>query len=269
MDKLIEILEKFKTNREDSIKKEDWKEKSAEEKYSSVADWFNHCAEEILCGGYFLVNGRYIIDLGCIELYYHEEDGSIKDYIMYHSKAHSSKSELCKDGYPYFKIGSFNLHQSGVDITFENNDNLNDKYRASFLIRSYRVLKTNNGDYPIGDKTKYDNCSTHIFDDMFCEGISFGTKNRTTIEWKELKSPKNEKIKKLPRKNVAKYLSNNVKDDKIEGDGRLINKNDYTMEINKKKNDSSYIPKYINIGKKYYKQDMRPWQFKLESINNL
>lgn len=269
MEKLKSILEQFGSNREKSIHCVDWEQKNDEEKYNAIAEWFRPCAKQILCNGYFLINGRYIIDLGCIELYYHEEDGLINDYIMYHSNAHSSKSELCKKGYPYFKVGSFNLHQSGVDITFENNDNKDDKYRASFLIRSYRVFKTNNGEYPIGDKTKYDNCSTHIFDDMFCEGISFDTKNRTTIEWKELKTPKNEKIKNLPRKNVAKYLSNNVKDDKIEGDGRLINENDYTMEINKKKNKSSYIPRYIKIGKKYYKQDMRPWQFKLECINNL
>lgn len=267
MEELRSILNQFSSNRE-SINREEWKQKSNEEKYNAVAEWFRPCAEKILREGYFLVNGKYIIDLGCIELYYHEEKGSIKDYIMYHSDEHSSKSELCKGGYPYFKVGSFYLHQSGVDVTFENPD---EEYRASFLIRSYRVLKTNNGEYPIDDKTKYDNCSTHIFDDMFYEGISFNGENKTTIEWRKLKSPKNEKIKNLPRKNVAKYLSNNVKDDKIEVEGseRLINNDDYTMEINKKKNESSYIPKFIKIGKKYYKQDMRLWQFKLECINDL
>ena len=267
MEELKSILEQFDSNREKSIYCVDWEQKSDEEKYNAVAEWFRPCAKEILCDGYFLINGKKIIDIGSIELYYHEEEGNIKDYIMYHTNSKGSHSLYYKEKgkYPYFKIGSFNLHQSGVDVTFENPD---EKYRASFLIRSYRVLKTNNGEYPIDDITKYDNCSTHIFDDMFYEGISFNGKDKTTIEWRKLKSPKNEKIKNLPRKNVAKYLSNNVKDDKIEGD-LIINENDYTVEINKKKNKSSYIPRYIKIGKKYYKQDMRPWQFKLECINNL
>ena len=168
MDALIKILEKFDENRENRVKGEDWSSKTIEEKHKAIAEWFRPCAEKILCNGYFLVNGEYIIDLGAIELYYHEEeDGGIKDYIMYHTNAHSSKSKVYKlnnNSFPYFKFGSFNLHQSGVDVTFENEEK---KYRASFLIRSYRLLRKGE-ERKLNDLTiPFDKCSTHIFNDMF------------------------------------------------------------------------------------------------------
>jgi hypothetical protein len=73
MEKLIEILKQF--DQERTKRKENWNE-------ASVAESFHPIAENILCNGYFLVNEMYIIDLGAIELYYHEEEGDIKDYIM-------------------------------------------------------------------------------------------------------------------------------------------------------------------------------------------
>ena len=250
----------------------------------AIADCFEPCAKYVLCKGYFWVNEQYIIDIGAIELYYHEEDGKFKDHIMYHTNEQlSMKIKSIIDnpdrhpndfnviienkGYPYMETGSFNLHPSGVDVTFENNDNSNDKYRASFLIRSYRVLKSNNGEYPKNNDTKYDNCSTHIFDDLFYEGILFGT---TKIEWIECEETN--KVfdqKKYPRKNVAKYIAHNVKDDTIEEGCRCIIDKDYNAEIEKKKNDSTYIPKYIKIEKKYYKQDMKLWQFRIEGLPDI
>ena len=130
---LVETLRQFEQKREELIKASKWNE-------DTVASCFEPCAKEILCNGFFLVNYEFIIDLGAVELYYHEEEGNIKDYIMYHTNAHSSKSKIVElnGGFPYFKFGSFNLHQSGVDVTFENPK---EKYRASFLIRSYRVIK--------------------------------------------------------------------------------------------------------------------------------
>ena len=130
---LIEKLEQFDSKRNELQNDGLWNE-------NVVADCFHPCAKEILLGGYFLIDKKYIIDLGSIELYYHEEEGEIKDYIMYHTNDHPSKSRVfnLEGGYPYFEFGSFNLHQSGIDVTFENEDQ---KYRASFLIRSYRVLK--------------------------------------------------------------------------------------------------------------------------------
>ena len=202
MKALIKILEDFDKNR---VKGEDWSSKTIEEKHKAIADWFRPCAERILCNGYFLVNGEYIIDLGAIELYYHEEEeGGIKDYIMYHTNAHSSKSKVYKlnnDSFPYFKFGSFNLHHSGVDVTFENEE---EKYRASFLIRSYRLLRKGE-EQKLNDLTiPFDKCSTHIFDDMFYDGIILGSPNNPTIEWKECSEKGKLKNPSIPRRNVTK-----------------------------------------------------------------
>lgn len=263
---LIEILEQFENN------KKNWEGTWNE---NAVAECFMDCAIDLLCNGYFLVNNEYIIDLGAIELYYHEEDddGNIKDPIMYHTNAHSSNSrilELNNKEFPYFKFGSFNLHQSGVDVTFENPDK---KYRASFLIRSYRILKAKDGKYPQNDTTKYDPHSTHIFDDMFYSGLLlFDTEKdkKNTIEWKDDK-PRNVEFDKEKnwRINVPEYKKENgvyikdgkgnyIKDDVIISDEEKIEMKD--AQKNKK------CPKYFKSGTKYYRQDMRPWRFQLKDI---
>ena len=268
MEKLIKILNKFDTLRDYFLNnKIKWDE-------AAVAECFKPCAEEILCGGYFLVNGKYIIDLGSIELYYHEEDekdergntmkrSPIKDHIMYHTNEHPSKSEvfMLNNGYPYFKIGSFNLHQSGVDVTFENETK---KYRASFLIRSYRVFNKNEENKVYDLSYPFDKCSTHIFDDMFYGGILFDTMDQTTIEWIELKTSKEENIEEpSPRMNVAWYKQNENKFEKVtEEDYKLHEKefdNDgYSKPIN--------YPQFFPYNKKSYLQDPRLWQFKRKDI---
>lgn len=216
MNTLIKILEKFNENRSKSVNDKTWASKSLDEKYQAVAEWFRPCAEDILCNGYFLINGKYIIDLGSIELYYHEEDGAIKDPKMYHTNDQLPdifkkrmdeypNNQLpvfyreLKDngGYPYFKKGSFYLHQSGIDVTFENNDNLNDKYRASFLIRSYRMFKI---DDPDKDTILYDPCSSHLYDDLYYSGLlSFS--GSSSIDW--VKYDKGGKIEQKTRINIG------------------------------------------------------------------
>ena len=190
MEKLIKILKQFDQERTKRLNH--WNEEAIVEAALPLA-------KEFLCNGYFLVNGKYIIDIGAIELYYHEEKGDIKDDKMYHINKHLPKNykEMFKHdgGYPYFSVGSFNLHQSGVDITFENEEK---KYRASFLIRSYRVL-TNSKDIAIKD-IKYDPYSTHIYDDLFYSGLLLSTNERTTIEWIEY--DKGGEIEQKPRKNI-------------------------------------------------------------------
>ena len=254
MKALIKILEDFDKNR---VKGEDWSSKTIEEKHKAIAEWFRPCAEKILCNGYFLVNGEYIIDLGAIELYYHEEeDGGIKDYIMYHTNAHSSKSKVYKlnnNSFPYFKFGSFNLHQSGVDVTFENEEK---KYRASFLIRSYRVLKTEYGLYPENDNTEYDTHSTHIFDDMFYSGYG-----NTEIVW----IPTDKKIGDViqsPRVHVSeKYIKND--NGNYEKEEVVVSDPDFKAEIEDAKK-TNRTPIYFKSGSKTYKQDMREWQFEFK-----
>ena len=266
---LIEILNKFDAERDKRVVNGKWVN-DADRKDEAVAECFYPCAKEILCNGYFLVNNKYIIDLGAIELYYHEEEGSIKDHIMYHTNEHQSKSKVFeKNGnkYPYFKFGSFNLHQSGVDVTFENEEQ---HYRASFLIRSYRVFNKDEQDKVYGTQVPFDKCSTHIFDDMFYDGITFYGKNKTVIEWVEFKKCDGEpKIEQRVRVNVPKYKKvgeKYEKDDLIEPNGRKICKSDYDIELEKEKNDHSYVPKYFKYNKKFYKQDMRFWHFRREDI---
>lgn len=248
MDKLIEKLNEFNLKRTELIVSNKWNE-------NNVAECFKPCAYYILRNGYFMINGKYIIDLGSIELYYHEEDGTIKDHIMYHTNEHHSKSKIYElnEGYPYFKFGSFNLHQSGVDVTFENSNNPNDKYRASFLIRSYRVLQN---EKDIDNKyIEYDPYSTHIFDDMFYSGVLLNSDNRTMIEWIEY--DKSCEIEQHPRRNVAMYQENG---DKIE-----VTKSQYEVAYKAAKEKGSY-PECFKYGNKYYLQDMRLWQFSIKGI---
>ena len=254
MEELIKILEKFEKNRDD-YKKDASKKWDAD----AVAKCFEPCAKEILCGGYFLINNKKIIDIGSIELYYHEEIGDIKDYIMYHTNSKGSHSIYNKEKgkYPYFKFGSFNFHPSGIDVTFENEE---EKYRASFLIRSYRVLN-NIDDFNID----FDAHSTHIYDDMFYEGILFNTNNITTnittIEWK--KWNKGYEIEKKTRKNVAVIQKIGVYKD---GRPKLQKEKAEIMDEDYQKNEK----KYIKVDKShYYKQDMRLWRFKRKNIKEI
>ena len=212
-----------------------------------MAESFHPIAENILCNGYFLVNGKYIIDLGAIELYYHEEEGDIKDYIMYHTNEHSSKSKVFElnGGFPYFKFGSFNLHQSGVDVTFENETK---KYRASFLIRSYRVF-CKEEKHKLNDLTiPFDKCSTHIFDDMFYGGISL-LDNEATIKW-IVSDNKNGDIEQCPRRNVAMYL-----------DSQKVSKDDYESNKGDLKTKVSN-PHFFKYNGQDYLQENRLWQYK-------
>jgi len=262
MDELIKILRQFDEKRSQKIGM-NWNA-------NAVAECFKPCAEDILCKGYFLINEKYIIDIGAIELYYHEdgEDGNIKDYIMYHTNAHPYKSRMFEiaEGYPYYKFGSFNMHQSGLDITFENQEK---KYRASFLIRSYRLLETENGKFPISDNTKYDHCSTHIFDDMFYEGISF---NNTKIEWKKINNKGRNLDEPIFRINVPMYRK--------EGKGKYekltveyMDNHDLLLSVDKGlaeeiSGSSVGYQKTDNFktnGKEYVR-DTRPWRFCLEGI---
>lgn len=254
MKELIEILKKFDDKRTEMINAKKWSK-------DVVADCFLPCAKEILLDGCFMVNDQFLIDIGSIELYYHEEEGEIKDHIMYHTNEHlpnKTNGIINKNtGYPYFEPGSFNLHTSGIDVTFENPDK---KYRASFLIRSYRVL--GKGDNPADLKKPFDSCSTHLFDDMFYSGILLGTE---TVKWIET-NDKGGQIKQDLRRNVAYYRKEKNKNG-IEKFVR-VSKEDY--EDNK--DDIKTIipePRFFKYGGNEYLKDTRVWQFKRERIKEI
>ena len=92
---------------------------------------FKKIAEEAFFSGYFLVNGgckdAYKLKLTCIEFYYHEDDGNIKD---------EKKYLKGKDEFGY-ALGAVCPNPSGVDVLF---DDPQKKYHASFLIRGYKAI---------------------------------------------------------------------------------------------------------------------------------
>jgi len=261
MEELIKILRQFDKNRKQMIGT-NWNA-------AAVADCFRPCAEDILCKGYFLINEKYIIDIGAIELYYHEEreDGKIKDYIMYHTNAHPYKAKMCEiaGGYPYFKFGSFNLQQSGLDITFEKEK----EYRASFLIRSYRLLKTENGEYPQENNTKYDHCSTHIFDDMFYEGISF---NNTKIEWIKIHNKGRDMDESIFRINVPMYRKKGKEKyekltvEYMDNHDLLLSVDRGLAESESERKIEKHEVKTFRTNGKDFVRDTRPWRFCLKGI---
>ena len=283
MGTLIDILKQFDVARIEAINNNEFNGKTDEDKYRVIAKCFETCAIDILCNGYFLINNEYVVDLGAIELYYHEEEGDIKDHIMYHTNEHLPESykkivknfkdrvsqlpvfyrQIANNEYPYFEIGSFNLHQSGIDVTFENPDG---KYRASFLIRSYRMYKKEDRNNDI----LYDPCSSHLYDDLYYSGVL--SAKGAVIEWRVDKEwviddKKVEKVIQCPRINVAEYRKNEK--DKYEKSDVKITDNEYNEEIKYTESKKDTFPQYFKLWKKYYKQDMRLWQFRKKGIQEI
>lgn len=199
-----------------------------------INEEFARMAKQLLYGGHFRVLNSKNIYLEEIEFYYHEECGCIKDPIMYHTNDHEGKQVA------YYKLGRFNMHTSGVDVTFENEEK---QYRASFLIRAYRV-----------DNNPIETRSTYIYDDMFGMGIPFD--EPIEIEWVEDKMDDNVKALSLKgtwRKNVPEYKRDEdgyyVKDKKDK-------KDKYIKEDTTEISDNTFA-----CGKKRYVKCHKPWRF--------
>ena len=131
--------------------------KDEKEKLSHLSSQFEAIAKDVLLGGCFEINGvRRIYPLE-IEFYYHEEgENGLKDPVMYHTADHDGKM------LDYYPLGSLNCHISGMDVTFENQEK---QYRASFLIRKYRVCEYESGEWV--EKKECEKRSTYIYEDMF------------------------------------------------------------------------------------------------------
>lgn len=199
-----------------------------EQKLAVLNEQFCQMAKELLYGGYFCIEGKNQIYLDDIEFYYHEEgEGGLKDPIMYHTNDHEGRE------IPYFEMGRLNLHTSGVDVMFENEEK---QYRASFLIRGFHV-----------EGGEYDSHSTHIYDKMLYMGLPLG--KPIEIEWIALRLPgyENYEPKGEPRQNVAEY----EKDEK----GRFVKKPAIGVFDEKK---------HFHYGKNNYVRCLRPWRFKKE-----
>lgn len=198
---------------------------------SIINEEFARIAKHLLYGGHFRVMNSKNIYLEEIEFYYHEESGSIKDPIMYHTNDHEGKN------LPYFKLGRFNMHTSGVDVTFENEEK---KFRASFLIRAYSV-----------DHAPIETRSTYIYDDMFDMGIPFD--EAIEIEWVE--DVMSDDIKKQPmkgtwRRNVPEYKKD------VNGYYAKDENGKYKKEETTEISDNTFA-----YGKYRYVKCHKPWRF--------
>lgn len=123
MEQLLKILNTFKDKRSDYLQTHTWATMPEDDRANAVAEWAEPVAKNIINDGYFQIGNHYCIRVDILELYYNEEDeNGLKDPIMYHTNdripRHVKNSGI--HNLPYFDVGSFNLHISGIDITFEN-----------------------------------------------------------------------------------------------------------------------------------------------------
>lgn len=146
--------------------------KGAQGNEENLAAAFKQIAETAFYSGYFLVNGgssdEYHIELTCIEFYYHEDEGNIKDIKKY------LKGEK-EFGYP---IGAICPNPSGIDILFDDPEK---KYHASFLIRGYVAIEKDGTTYENNQKSRTWN-TQDIWYDMF-GGANMLQNGRFNIEW--------------------------------------------------------------------------------------
>ena len=119
--------------------------KGAEGCEANLFEEFKKIAEAAFFSGYFLINGgckdAYKLKLTCIEFYYHEDDGYIKDKIKYLKG---------KDEFGY-ALGAVCPNPSGVDVLF---DDPQKKYHASFLIRGYKAIEPGKKEWENNEKEK-------------------------------------------------------------------------------------------------------------------
>ena len=216
--------------------------KDEKEKLSHLSSQFEAIAKDGLLGGCFEINGvRRIFPLE-IEFYYHEEgEDGLKDPVMYHTADHEKVAPK------YFPLGALNCHLSGIDVTFENKEK---QYRASFLIRKYRVCEYESGEWV--EKKECEKRSTYIYEDMF---MNIPLSDGINVKWVNVE-PINpaEEILSKPRINVAEYeRDNNGKFRKVEISGDDYNK----LSKDEKDDYFSYSGKRLKMCKRmwnYYKK---------------
>lgn len=179
-----------------------------------LEEQFVEIAEHLLHGGFFLVSGAdmepYRVYLHTVEFYYHEEKETVdefKDYIVYHRNCKSERVAPKRA----FKIGTLNAHQSGIDITFEDNSNMKDPaYRASALIRCFKVKDLKDGKWvdrefaKPKDKTRptVEAYPLHLYEYLFMQQVL----TDVCVKWVDIPVTKGA-IHTGPRINVHKYDS--------------------------------------------------------------
>lgn len=113
---------------------------------------FKEIARRVLYGGHFEIGDKTEIYPMDIEFYYFNENpGSPKE--LNDSRMYHKGKDL-----PYFPLFSFYPNESGVDVTFENEER---HLRASFLIRAYRYKYFD----PVIEGVE--SSPRHLWEDMF------------------------------------------------------------------------------------------------------
>ena len=127
--------------------------RGADGKEENLTEQFRLLADYLLHGGYIAAGDNRRVYLRDIEFYYHEEEGPVKDPVMYHRDTKTTRP-------PYLPLATLYPHQSGIDITFENPAR---RYRASALVRGYNLL---DGDAPL--PAGYETRSTYLYEALLC-----------------------------------------------------------------------------------------------------
>ena len=182
---------------------------SEEQKLKSLEKPFEALAKKMIYGGYFKVsnNGKtlYRVYIHTVEFYYHEEDnGDLKDWIVYHRNPIKGVPK------PLFEVGTLHSHVSGIDITFEGKHPDNYLYRASALIRKFKVKEGESEDFIKFNKPQEANYPdvegypTHLYEYLFMKASLTDIR----VQWKPLEF---DKVDVTPnfRINVCKYKYDN------------------------------------------------------------
>ena len=204
---------------------------------NSLTKKFEELASYLIYRGYFHCSERYDLYITSVEFYFHDEKedrpNRIVDPIMYHrNKKKKSNPKEIKT--PYFKIGTIYPHQSGIDITFENEEK---EYRASALIRSFEIV------LHIDEHTerqKEDDRSTYVYEYLF-DGLNVD--GSPGLKWIEINNNPSQKPNEYPRKNVHRFRP--IKE--VEG-----------TEFKEGVDYISYDAEYVKMIKE---QDTRRWRF--------
>ena len=224
--------------------------KDEKEKLSHLSSQFEAIAKDVILGGCFEINGvRRIFPLE-IEFYYHEEgEDGVKDPVLYHTADHEKVAPK------YFPLGALNCHLSGIDVTFENKEK---QYRASFLIRKYRVCEYESGEWV--EKKECEKRSTYIYEDMF---MNIPLSDGINVKWVNVEPiHPAEEILSNPRINVAEYERDNNGKYERDNNGKFrkveISGDDYNKLSKDEKDDYfSYSGKRLKMCKRmwnYYKK---------------
>lgn len=200
---------------------------------TELTEKFKELAPKFLYGGYFQVGQRFRVYIHTVEFYFHAEEGSefsaIKDPIVYHRNNKSIDGDI-----PYFPLMALHAHDSGYDITFENEDK---KYRASALIRAYEIYDNDKNCFLVYDT----NPEVQKF---VAQKESKQYNNQVTYLKKILNGFESDNIK---------WMSEETHFDK----DSMIQK--YRKNVYESTSNISYNPKEDANGKKV--QDERPWSF--------